>query len=167
VPLLQLSLVNACSSYENALKQFSVAIALGYKPRETKTYGRTVFLGSADLINAHKDARRNWEKSPTCAAFLRDYVYHDIAILETEVLVPTTADDAPDVEKVENAFLVRNDCIHNMGRSSKQLDLEGVSQFLGRPVSLSPAVIRGVCESMMRLVKPFDPGDRAWNALVF
>jgi len=162
-PMLQLALVNACSAYENALKQISVAIALGYKPKETKSHGKTVFLGSNELLAAHKQARQNWHVASSSTDFLRQHVYLP-NVLPANVNLPLLDDGSSDVQTVESAFLVRNDCVHNMGRSSKQIELCDSAQVIGHPVVLTPKTLFDVSKSMLRMIEPFNPQDRAWNA---
>lgn len=163
-PMLQLALINACTSYENAVKQIAVAIELGYKPKESKSHGRTVFLGSEELMNAHKRIRKSWDDRLSLQGFLHQRIYGVPNVLPSDINLPSLDENSPEIDHVEAAFLVRNDCVHNMGRASKQIDLCGTTQVMGLPLDITPKALNTICKAMLVTVNPFDPGDRAWNS---
>lgn len=156
-PILREMLVSYCTAFENCLKNVALVFALANK--KTQGLNGQVFIPGDQYRNALHDIRDRWRAAGSADRSRAEQFF------ESEIQRVNVDSDrfkflpinSPEWDVCRAAYQARNALVHQLGRPSETIEIDGSPLPAGWEIQLTPKHLLAVQQAFKTILWPLDP----------
>ena len=156
-PIFREMLISYCTAFENCLKNVALVFALANK--KAQGLGGQVFVPGDQFRNALHDIQARWRAAGSTERS-RAEQFFDVEIVRVNVdparfnFLPM---NAPEWCACRAAYQVRNALVHQLGRPTETVEIDGTPLPAGWEIQLSQKQLFAVQRAFKKILWPLDP----------